>query len=232
VRLGWNPDSRIGVETIVRSGWLTKSVVALCGVLAISTAVILAHLRHSQAQAWKLVQALASLDIERSTTADVQQLHERFHRYEVSSEEADGIRTVRYEITNQPMAMLKLQPIAVLRAGVGVRDGKVVSVGVALQRQVGLGSRGAMVSESLQHSEVCKEPYCVGNPIGKPFIVSRLDVHATPEQKRRAFDLNLGWLTRFKGEPKICDLSPSAWEDWKAQRPDLITDLQATYHCR
>lgn len=231
-RLGWNPNKTIGVGTIVRAGFLTKSVVALCGVLAISTAVILADLRHSEAQARKLVQALASLDVETSTTADVQLLQERFHRYQVSSEEAGGIRSVRFEITNQPLASLKVQPIAVLSAEIGVRDGKVVSVGVTLYRQVGLGSRSAMVWESLQHSELCKGAYCVGNPIGKPLIISRLDVHATPEQKRRAFDLNLGWLTRFSGEPRICDLSPNAWEDWKAQRPDLIADLQATYHCR
>jgi hypothetical protein len=206
--------------------------VALCGLLAISTAVIFAHLRHSEAQARKLVKALASLDVETSTAADVQLFQARFHRYQVSSEEAGGISSVRFEITNQPLATLKVQPIAVLRAGIGVRDSKVVSVGITLYRQVGLGSRAAIVSESLQHWELYKAAYCVGNPIGKPFIVSRLDVHATPEQKRRAFDLNLGWLTRFRGEPRICDLSPNAWEDWKAQRPDLIADLEATYHCR
>jgi methionine-rich copper-binding protein CopC len=216
----------------VRAGWLAKAVVALCAALAISAAVIFAHLRRSEVQARKLVQALASLDLETSTTAEVELLQERFHRYRVSSVEGDDIHTVRFEITNQPLATLKVQPFAVLSAGVGVRDGKVISVGLTLYRQVGLGSRGATVWESLQHSELCEGEYCVGNPIGKPFITSRLDVHATPEQKRRAFDLNLGWLTRFKGEPRICDLAPTAWEDWKAQRPDLISDLQATYHCR
>ena len=230
-RLGWNLSNRIDVGAIVRARWLTKAVVTLCGVLAISTAGIFAHVRRSEAQARKLMQALASLAVDTSTTADVRLLQQRFHRYQVSDEEARGIRSVRFEITNQPLATLKILPIAALFAGVGVQDGKVVSVSVTLFRQVGLGSRGAVVWESLQHSEVCKGAYCVGNPIGKPLIISRLDVHATPEQKRRAFDLNLAWLTRFRGEPRICDLSPDAWEDWKAQRPDLIADLQATYHC-
>ncbi len=230
-RLSWNPNIRIGVGTIVRAGWLIKAVVTLCGVLAISTAVIFAHVRHSGAQALELVQALASLVVGTSTTADVQLLQKRFHGYQISSEEAGGIRSVRFEITNQPLATLKVQPFAALLAGIGVQDGKVVSVSVKLFRTVGLGSRGALVWESVQHSEVCKYAYCVGGPIGKPWISSRLDIHATPEQKRRAFDLNLAWLTRFGGEPRVCDLSPDMWEDWKAQRPDLIADLQATYHC-
>ena len=215
----------------MRAGWLTKAVVTLCGVLAISAAVIFAHVRRSEAQARELVQALASLVVDTSTAADVQLLQKRFHGYQISSEEAGGIRGVSFEITNQPVATLKVQPFAALLAGIGVQDGKVVSVSVKLLRQVGLGSRGAVVWESVQHSEVCKDAYCVGSPIGKPWIVTRLDVHATPEQKRRAFDLNLAWLTRFRGEPRICDLSPDAWEDWKAQRPDLIADLQRTYHC-
>jgi hypothetical protein len=209
---------------------MIKVVLALCFVLAMSTVVTLVHLRRSEAQARKLTHALASLDVGTSTTADVLALQEQFHRYQVSSEQARG--SVRFVITNQPLATLRVQPIAVLSAGIVARNGKVVSIDIYLERQLGLGSRGAIVLESLQNSGSCEKSYCVGNPIGKPFIVSRLDAHATPEQKRRAFDLNLAWLTRFKGEPRICDLSPNAWADWKAQRPDLVSELQATYECR
>jgi hypothetical protein len=27
------------------------------------------------------------------------------------------------------------------------------------------------------------------------------------------------WLIQFSGEPRICDVSPDAWEDWKTQAP-------------
>jgi hypothetical protein len=208
---------------------MTKVVLAVCAVLAITAAVTLVHLRRSEAQARKLIQALASLNVGDSTAVDVQVLQEQFHRYQVSSEQAGG--NVRFVITNQPPATLRMQPIAVLSAGIVTRNGKVVSIDVDLERQLGLGSRGAIVLESLQNSGSCEKSYCVGNPIGKPFIVSRLDAHTTREQKRRAFDLNVAWLTRFKGEPRICDLSPNAWADWKAQRPDLVSELQATYEC-
>jgi hypothetical protein len=209
---------------------MTKVVLALCFVLAISTVVVLAHLRRSEAQARKLTHALASLNVGTSTAADVLVLQEEFHPYQVSSEQAGG--NVRFVITNQPLPTLGLQPITALSAGIVTRNGKVVSIDVDLERQLALGRRGAIVLESPQNSGSCERSYCVGNPIGKPFVVSRLDAHATPEQKRRAFDLNLTWLTRFEGEPRICDLSPNAWADWKAQRPDLVTELQATYQCR
>ncbi len=219
-----------GVGTIVRTGRITRVVLVACGALVVSAVVTLLHVQRSEAQARKLIQALASLEVGTSTTADVQLLQQRFHRYEVSSEQTGG--SVKFVITNQPLATLRVQPIGVVSAGIVARNGKVVSIDVFLERQLGLGSRGAIVFESLQNLGSCQKSYCVGNPIGKPFIVSRLDAHATPEQKRRAFDLNLGWLTRSKGEPRICDLSPNAWEDWKAQRPDLVAELQATYGCR
>ncbi len=167
----------------MRAGWLAKAVVSLCGVLAISTAVIFAHVRRSGAQALELVHALASLVVDTSTTADVQLLQKQFHEYQISSEDAGGIRSVGFEITNQPLAALKVQPLAALLAGIGVRDGKVVSVSVELFRTVGLGSQGALVLESVQHSGGCKYAYCVGGPIGRRWIISRLDVHATPEQR-------------------------------------------------
>jgi hypothetical protein len=209
---------------------MKKVVLAVCGVLATGSAVTLVHVRRSEAQARKLIQALASLEVGTSTTADVRRVQEQFDRYQVSSGQAD--ENVRFVITNQPLATLRVQPIAILSAGIVARNGKVVSVEVSLERQPRSGLRAAMVFESLQNLGFCEQPYCVGNPIGKPFIVTRLDAHATLEQKRRAFDLNLGWLTRFKGEPRVCDLSPHAWEDWKTQRPDLVAQLQATYKCR
>jgi hypothetical protein len=214
---------------MVTTGRITKVVLAVFGALVVSVVVILLHLWHSEAQARKLTQALASLEVGTGTIADVHSLQRQFHRYQVSGEQTSG--NVRFAITNQLLPTLRVQPIAVLSAGIVARDGKVVSIDFFLERQLAVGGLGAMVLESLQNSGSCEKSYCVGNPIGKPFIVSRLDAHATPEQKRRAFDLNLGWLTRFRGEPRICDLSPNAWEDWKAQRPDLVAELQATYKC-
>lgn len=118
-----------------------------------------------------------------------------------------------------------------MRAGVGTRDGKVVTVGVDFERQVSGGKLAAIISEAREQPGTCQNPYCIGNPIGKRFIFSRLDMRATPEQKRRAFDLNLNWLIRFNGEARICDLSPSAWLEWKVQRPDDVPLLRSTYEC-
>lgn len=201
--------------------------------LVLAAGVILALVRHAQSEAKELLQAVASLELGTSTTADVRLLEQRFRSYQVASEQSGEVHFVRFVITNQPLAALKLEPLAALSAGIGTRDGKLVVADVELERQVGLGSRAAIVSESLRHAGLfCTDPYCVGNPMGKPFVVSRLDGRATPQQKRRAFDLDLNWLTRFRGEPRICDLSPNAWEDWKTQLPNYIADLQATYHCQ
>ena len=213
----------------MRVGKIAKVVLVSCGVLAISSIAILLHMRRSEDQARNLIQALSLLEVGTSTTADVKLLEQQFHQYQISNGQAVG--NVDFAITNQPLMTLRVQPAAALSAGIVTQNGKVVSVRVFLERQLGIRRVGAMVFEGLQNTGSCEKPYCVGNPIGKPFIVSRLDARATVEQKMRAFDLNVGWLTRFKGEPRICDLSPNAWEDWKAQRPDLVGELVATYKC-
>jgi hypothetical protein len=205
----------------------------MLAVLAIGAASAFACLKHSESKARELLQALASLDLSISSTTDVQLLQQCFHRYQVSDEDSNGVRGVRFEISNDPFARLALRPVAVLSAGIGTRDGKVVGVSARFERQDSHGNVSAIVYEDLQQSGFCRKSYCVGNPIGKPFVISRLDPRATREQKKRAFDLNLDWLTRFTGEARICDLSPNAWADWKAQtqRPDDVAALQATYHC-
>jgi hypothetical protein len=198
----------------------------------VAAGAILALVRHAHSEAKELLHAVASLEVGRSTTADVQRVQQRFRTYQVASEQSSGVHYVRFVITNQPLAALKLEPLAAVTAGIRTRDGKVVGTGLSLERQVVLGTRAIIVEESVRHPGLsCNQPYCVGNPIGKPFVVVRLDARATAGQKRRAFNLDLSWLTRFRGEPRICDLSPNAWEDWKAQRPKIVSDLQDTYHC-
>jgi len=49
--------------------------------------------------------------------------------------------------------------------------------------------------------------------------------------KRSKFTTREGLAMLF-GQPRICDLSPNAWEDWKTQRPDLVAELQTTYDCQ
>ena len=209
-----------------------KSAILLFGLLAITMGLIFLRLRRSEAQARELVQALASLSLGTSTAVDVHSIEQRFRSYRIVDKQANDLRLVSFAITNQRMAKLRLMPFAQLQAAVGIRDAKVVSVEVTLQRQVGRSSDlAAIIFESSHHSLFCDQPYCVGNPIGKPFIACHLDSRATPEQKRRAFNLNLGWLTRLHGKPRICDLSPDVWEDWKSQAPNSAADLRSTYHC-
>jgi hypothetical protein len=207
-------------------------IMATLGVLFLAIAVIVARVWHSQSEARKLLEEVASFELDRSTAADVRLFEERFRTYEVASKQTGKENFVRFVITNQPLAALKLEPLAAVTAGIYTRDGKVVGVGLSLERQVGRGSRAAFVEESVRHQALyCNQPYCVGNPIGKPFVSIRVDGRATVEPKKRAFNLDLSWLTRFRGEPRICDLSPNAWEDWKAQMPKSVSALQDTYHC-
>jgi hypothetical protein len=206
---------------------------AVFATLIIAAGVILAIVRHTQSEAKELLEVVASLDVATSTTADVRFIEQRFHSYQVASEPSGEVHFVRFVITNRALAALKLQPLAALSATIETRDGRVVGAGIGLERQVGSGTRAALVEESLRNQHLsCNEPYCVGNPIGKPFVISRLDARATAQQKRRSFDLDVNWLTRFGGEPRICDLSPCAWEDWKTQLPNQVVDLQATYGCQ
>jgi hypothetical protein len=37
-------------------------------------------------------------------------------------------------------------------------------------------------------------------------------------------------LIRFSGEPRICDLPPGDWEDWKTQTPNDVAELQLAYN--
>lgn len=189
------------------------------------------QLRHSEAQAQKLIRAVEMLDVGNSSNADVQRISKEFNRYEVSSEDRDGVHEVDFEIAETSVVRLAVHSGAVLDARVGTRDGKVFGVGVMFERQVPGGKLAAIISEAREQSGTCRSPYCAGNPIGKRFILSKLDRHATPEQKRRAFDLNLNWLIRFNGEARICDLSPGAWEEWKVQHPSDIPLLRSTYQC-
>jgi hypothetical protein len=178
---------------------LPKALATAFGVLALCAVLILAHVWRSEAQARKLLAALASLDVGKSTVANFQLIQERFRSY---LEQTDN-REFRFMVTNQPLAKWKIEPLAFLSGEVNIRDGKVAGVSIVLERQVGSYIRAAVISESEDQSPFCDQPYCVGSPIGKPFIVTHLDARVTHEQKRRIFDLNLSWITRFKGEPKI-----------------------------
>jgi hypothetical protein len=130
---GREPEFRIGVGAIVGANWITTAAVAICGSFVIGAAIIIVHVRRPAAQAQKLVQAVGSLDLGSSTTADVELIQEWFRQYQVSGEQADGLHSVLFPITNQPLPRLKIQPFALLRAGIGIQDGKVVSVDVGLR---------------------------------------------------------------------------------------------------
>jgi hypothetical protein len=194
-------------------------------------AVTFVHLRRSKAQAQKLIQALELLDVGSSSNADVQRISKEFSQYEVASEDRYGVHEVNFEIAETSVVRHVVHSGAILHAGIDTRDGKVVAVGVMFERQVSGGKLAAIISEAREQSGTCQNPYCVGNPIGKRFVFSRLDMRATPEQKRRAFDLNLNWLIRFNGEARICDFSPRAWEEWKVQHPGDVPLLRSTYQC-
>jgi len=216
----------------VSRSWRTVVIAAL-GVLLAAAAVILALVRHTQSEAQELLHTLASLEVGKSTSADLQRIQQRFRSYQVASDHSGELHVVRFVVTNRPLAALKLEPLAAVTAGIGTQDGRVVGAGFSLERQVGRGTRAVIVEESVRHADFlfCNQPYCVGNPIGKPFVYVRLDARASAEQKGRAFNVDLSWLTRFRREPRICDLSPNAWEDWKAQSPNSVSELQETYHC-
>ena len=139
------------------------------------------RVRWSQAEARELVQALASLNVGTSGTEDIELLRRKFRRYEVSTKQTDDMRRVGFVITNQPLAMLKVQPIATLSVAIAARNDKVVWVEVELERQVGRVSRAAIVLESLKQSAFCEKPYCVGNPIGKPFTKSQFIFKLLPD---------------------------------------------------
>lgn len=216
----------------MRLCWRASAALGLCGVVLLATAVVALKLRHSRLQAEELLQELARLQVGISGETEVHEFETRFDSYRIPTRQSQEMHWVTFQITNRPAFTLKLQPFARLTAGIGIREGKVVIVEAELERQVGRNrSQTAIVWESIRQSRFCEEPYCVGNPIGKPFILASLDGRATRQQRERAFDLNLSWLTRFRGDPRICDLSPNAWEDWKAQKPDDVAALRQTYHC-
>ena len=175
-----------------------------------------------QAQAESLLRDLTALAVGTSTESDVEQLTRKYSRYVVSRESSDDVVTTTFTVRNRWFASLKLEPEAWFAASLSTKRGYVCHIGASLMRSMDtyptFQASAGIVDEYAEYP-----PYFgpsghfeFPTPIGKPYLRVRMDSHASPIQRRRAFNFSFTCLVKLGGGCDLpCDYLPLAWQDWK-----------------
>ena len=202
----------------------TKLVTAF-SVVAGATAVVLSYYAlFIKAQAESLLKDLTALTVGSSTESDVNQLARRHHRYLVSPDSNNDFLTATFTIQNTWLSALKLEPPAVFRASVDMKGGRVYRISASLMRSMDIyptfQASAGMVDEYAEYPSDMRhrEHFEFPTPIGKPYLRILLDSHASPLQRRHAFNFSFRCLIKPGGGCDLpCDYLPSAWQDWKVE---------------
>jgi hypothetical protein len=181
---------------------------------------------------------LTALNVGTSTESDVEQLTRKYLPYLVSRESNDGVTTTSFSVRNTWPSALRLEPVAFFRASVGVKKGRVYHIGALLFRSMDIyptfqGSAG-MVDEYSEYPKQYsrEEHYEFPTPVGKPYLKVLLDSHASPVQRKHAFDFSFRCLIKPGGGCDLsCDYLPAAWQDWKTDLRDSgLSDMFKQYY--
>ena len=181
-----------------------------------------------KAQAESLLKDLTRLTVGSSTESEVEQLTRRHSRYLVSRDSSDGGYTNIFRIQNRWLSALRLEPIAIFGASVSVRSDHVSHISAWLMRSMDIyptfQASAGMVEEYVEYPKYLSHygHYGFPTPIGKPYLAVLLDSHASPAQRRQAFNFSFRCLTKPGGGCDLpCDYLPAAWRDWKSCLQEL-----------
>lgn len=130
--------------------------------------------------------------------------------------------TIRIETT--ALARLHIISWSKLTATILVVDNQVAVIDLTLQGGQHRNSGGYVryvgcctsVSELFRVNS-SSSAYSFPTPIGKPYLMVQLTNQATPQQKQRAFDLNMSCLLSRSGCDWPCDYLPLAWKDYEKE---------------
>jgi hypothetical protein len=112
----------------------------------------------------------------------------------------------------------------VLAMGAYVDNGSVVDIYLMIRSRKGDDSvvEGRVhevqsIPEGLEFLAL-RKGYCLSRPVitggdGGRGITAMIDLRASPEDRQRAFDLNLGCISTLSGCTEPSEIMPSAWED-------------------
>jgi hypothetical protein len=208
-----------------RARTILISLAFACLSFAVLVALYTLYVRHT---ASTMLRALTDLKAGTSSSSDAERYAQRFRRHLVSHDCKNSACTYEFEIRNTLLSSMRLEPSAGFGTRVTVEGGVITRIGAGLVRTMDIyptfGGSAGMVQE---YSEIPNPypgagHYVFPTPIGKPYLQVRLDSHATPEQRKHAFDFSFRCLTKLGGGCDLpCDYLPSAWKDWKV-------DLQTT----
>jgi hypothetical protein len=175
-----------------------------------------------KAQAESLLKDLTSLTVGSSTESDVERLTRKYSRYVVSRESSDDVVTTTFTVQNRWLASLRLEPAAWFRASLGTKRGYVYHIGAWLMCSMDIyptfQASAGMVDEYSEYPAYMTPQghFEFPTPVGKPYLKVLLDSHASPVQRRHAFNFSFNCLTKLGGGYDLpCDYLPSAWQDWK-----------------
>lgn len=169
-----------------------------------------------------------ALTVGRSTESEVEQFTQRHRRYFVSREYNAGVATSTFIVRNTWLSVLKLEPPTRFRAFVGVKSGRLDRIRVELSRSMDIyptfQASAGMVDEYAEYPQYFSPmgPYEFPTPVGKPYLLVRLNSHATPIQRQHAFGFSFECLIKPGwGCDLPCDYLPAAWQDWKVYVHDV-----------
>jgi hypothetical protein len=217
-----------------------RTIMIALAVAGLSFALVVAlYTWHIRSVASSMLRGLTDLKAGMSSSSDAEQYAHRFRQYLVDHDWEKGACTYQFQIRNTLLSGLHLEPSARFTTGVTVQGGGVTHIGAGLVRTMDIyptfGGSAGMAQEypEIPNPYPGAGHYIFPTPIGKPYLLVRLDRHATAEQRKHAFDFSFRCLTKLGGGCDLpCDYLPSAWRDWKVDLQTSgfpMSDFNQTY---
>lgn len=199
---------------------------AITAPLAISVAVLCFYQWKLQREARSLLADVTALHPGNSSAADTERVLSHWRKLLIKNDCEKDSCEYWFEIRNDVLAYLHLEPPAMFRAGFTLKNGTVTRIGAWLSRSMPIyPSFGATAAAANEYVECPKSyarcgHYAFPTPVGKPYLRVMLDSQASAQQRQHAFAFSFRCLTKIGGGCDVpCDYLPLAWNDWK-------TDLQ------
>lgn len=202
-----------------------RPVLGAC-ILLVTLAVIALTLYGfaTKAEARRILEDFYTLRVGVSSAAEVSSIVEKHKAHLSWTECRANSCSYFFEVTNNWLSRVRVEPAARFQAWVVVENGMVHNLHLEVQRETRIfptSPSGGIVDESLVVPEYYRsgDPhYSFPTPIGKPYLRVAIDAKSTPEQRRRVYALSLTCLVKPGGGCDLpCDYLPLAWKDWESE---------------
>jgi|SRR5579862_147159 len=209
---------------MTRPSYLRRTIASVILLIVSAVVVLCVYALSIRAQASRILQDISSLRVGISTQSDVERLAQQQKRQlawkKCEAESCDYL----FEIRNNWLYRMRIEPATRFHAWVTVADGRVKSLHADIMRDTRIfptAPSGGMVEEYAKYPKEYRAGethYGFPTPVGKPYLVVVLDSEATPEERRHAYAFSLTCLVKPGGGCDLpCDYLPLAWKDWEAE---------------